>query len=119
MEDLCFVIADNNVFLAGSTSKHIYVLDRRLRSAGGVAILNGDAKVGALVVCSNGNSCLSGDSHGAMKLWDMRTRACLETVYNEEGHKPITSLATSFPPDGTSSKPKSVLVKIKWSLVEF
>nr|XP_024361079.1 WD repeat-containing protein 5B-like isoform X2 [Physcomitrium patens]XP_024361080.1 WD repeat-containing protein 5B-like isoform X2 [Physcomitrium patens]XP_024361081.1 WD repeat-containing protein 5B-like isoform X2 [Physcomitrium patens]PNR30195.1 hypothetical protein PHYPA_026511 [Physcomitrium patens] len=88
--------ADNDVFLAGSTSKHIYVLDRRLHSSGGLAmLLTGDAKVGALVVSRSGNSCLSGDSHGAMKLWDLRTKACVETVYNEDGHKPITSLSTS------------------------
>lgn len=91
-----FSPADNVIFLAGSTSKHVYVLDRRLQSSGGVAmLLTGDAKVGALVMSPSGNSCLSGDSHGAMKLWDLRTKACVETVYNEDGHKPITSLSTS------------------------
>lgn len=94
--NIVFLLADNDVFLAGSTSKHIYVLDRRLHSSGGLAmLLTGDAKVGALVVSRSGNSCLSGDSHGAMKLWDLRTKACVETVYNEDGHKPITSLSTS------------------------
>lgn len=63
-------------------------------------LLSGDAKMSALVVCRNGIACLSGDSHGAMKLWDLRTRACVETLFNEEGHKPITSLTTSAPPDG-------------------
>lgn len=64
-------------------------------------LLTGDAKVGALVMSPSGNSCLSGDSHGAMKLWDLRTKACVETVYNEDGHKPITSLSTSSGnPDG-------------------
>lgn len=88
--------ADNVIFLAGSTSKNIYVLDRRLQSSGGVAmLLTGDAKVGALVTSPSGNTCLSGDSHGAMKRWDLRTKACVEIVYNEDGHKPITSLSTS------------------------
>ncbi len=92
---------DNDVFLAGSTSKNIYVLDRRVHRSGGVTmLLSGDAKMSALVVCRNGIACLSGDSHGAMKLWDLRTRACVETLFNEEGHKPITSLTTSAPPDG-------------------
>lgn len=64
-------------------------------------LLTGDAKVGALVMSPSGNTCLSGDSHGAMKLWDLRTKACVETVYNEDGHKPITSLSTSSAnPDG-------------------
>lgn len=64
-------------------------------------LLTGDAKVGALVMSPRGNTCLSGDSHGAMKLWDLRTKACVETVYNEDGHKPITSLSTSSAyPDG-------------------
>ena len=58
-------------------------------------LLTGDAKVGALVMSPSGNTCLSGDSHGVMKLWDLRTKACVETVYNEDGHKPITSLSTS------------------------
>lgn len=57
-------------------------------------LLTGDAKVGALVMSPGGNTCLSGDSHGAMKLWDLRTKVCVETVYNEDGHKPITSLST-------------------------
>lgn len=88
--------ADNVIFLAGSTSKNIYVLDRRLQSSGGVAmLLTGDAKVGALVMSPCGSTCLSGDSHGAMKRWDLRTKACVEIVYNEDGHKPITSLSTS------------------------
>jgi WD40 repeat protein len=65
-------------------------------------LLSSDAKMSALVVCRNGIACLSGDSHGAMKLWDLRTRACVETLFNEEGHKPITSLTTSAPPDGIS-----------------
>ncbi|KAH9553873.1 hypothetical protein CY35_08G035200 [Sphagnum magellanicum] len=97
--------ADNDVFLAGSTSKNIYVLDRRVHRSGGVTmLLSGDAKMSALVVCRNGIACLSGDSHGAMKLWDLRTRACVETLFNEEGHKPITSLSTSAPPDAANEQ---------------
>lgn len=93
--------ADNDVFLAGSTSKQVYVLDRRVKSTGAIVmLLSSDAKVSALIVYRNGIACLSGDWHGAMKLWDLRTKACVETVYNEDFHKPITSLDMSHASDG-------------------
>ncbi|KAL3695266.1 hypothetical protein R1sor_009342 [Riccia sorocarpa] len=92
--------ADNDVFLAGSTSKQVYVLDRRVKSTGAVVMhLSGDAKLNALIVYRNGIACMSGDSHGAMKLWDLRTKGCVETVYNDAAHKPITSLHLSTAPD--------------------
>ncbi|CAM6097900.1 unnamed protein product [Calypogeia fissa] len=92
--------ADNDVFLAGSTSKRVYVLDRRVKSTGAIVmLLSSDAKVSALVVYRNGIACLSGDWHGAMKLWDLRTKACVDTVFNEDLHKPITSLDMSHTSD--------------------
>ncbi|BFI07828.1 hypothetical protein MPTK1_2g15730 [Marchantia polymorpha subsp. ruderalis] len=92
--------ADNDVFLAGSTSKQVYVLDRRVKSTGAIVMhLSTDAKVSALILYRNGIACMSGDSHGAMKLWDLRTKACVETVFNDEAHKPITSLHMSAAPD--------------------
>ncbi|KAL2641342.1 hypothetical protein R1flu_008929 [Riccia fluitans] len=92
--------ADNDVFLAGSTSKQVYVLDRRVKSTGAVVMhLSSDAKLNALIVYRNGIACMSGDSHGAMKLWDLRTKGCVEAVYNDAAHKPITSLHMSSVPE--------------------
>ncbi|OAE33749.1 hypothetical protein AXG93_2884s1220 [Marchantia polymorpha subsp. ruderalis] len=55
--------ADNDVFLAGSTSKQVYVLDRRVKSTGAIVMhLSTDAKVSALILYRNGIACMS--AHG-------------------------------------------------------
>jgi hypothetical protein len=77
-------------------------------------LLTGDAKVGALVMSPSGNTCLSGDSHGAMKRCDIRTKDCVETVYNEDGHKPITSLSTS-----SGSSDGNIINSFHHLLIEF
>ncbi|GBG74628.1 hypothetical protein CBR_g19035 [Chara braunii] len=92
--------ADNGVFLAVGTSKLINVFDRRDSSSSSASslVMENDSKVNALHIYRNGLMCLTGDSRGAIKVWDFRKGACcLETLYNEDGHKPISWMEASHP----------------------
>ncbi|KNE67635.1 hypothetical protein AMAG_19641 [Allomyces macrogynus ATCC 38327] len=103
--------ANNDIFVHGSTRKVLGVVDRRQPppatsdafdpdaamsggSAGAMTIRTA-AMINSVYVYRDGTLVLSGDSAGQLKLWDLRTGQCLETVLNEPSRKPISHLAVS------------------------
>ncbi|KAJ3365224.1 hypothetical protein GGF32_009729 [Allomyces javanicus] len=103
--------ANNDIFVHGSTRKVLGVVDRRQPppatsdafdpdaamsgGSGGAMTIRTDAMINSVYVYRDGTLVLSGDSAGQLKLWDLRTGQCLETVLNEPSRKPISHLAVS------------------------
>eukprot|EP00899_Mesostigma_viride_P002483 jgi/Mesvir1/12235/Mv00455-RA.2 len=111
VQAICFNPADSNMFVVGSTSKQIFVWDRRKRAGdpsgsaaagadtsrapGCVMTLENDSMVNALYMYMNGAIAFSGDSHGAIKSWDLRQGLCIDSIYNDEAHRPISCIQVS------------------------
>jgi WD40 repeat protein len=64
-----------------------------------MTILN-DSMVNTLHVFHDGIHVLTGDSLGALKTWDTRNRACIQTQLNEPTQKPISHITTAGRGDG-------------------
>lgn len=90
---------ESSLFIAGSTSKRVYYFDRRQGSSATME-LECEGKVNAVLVTRNW-TCLSGDSRGGMREWDLRTGACLASCFNEHSHKPISSFALAETKDSS------------------
>jgi COMPASS component SWD3 len=65
------------------------------RSSTSAMTIQNDAMVNTLHVFQSGYHVLTGDSLGALKTWDTRNKACIQTQLNELTQKPISHIATS------------------------
>ncbi|KAL7746238.1 hypothetical protein RI367_004059 [Sorochytrium milnesiophthora] len=88
-----YSVSDNNIFFSGSSRNVLCLTDRRRPDS--ALMIRNDSMVNALYVYRDGSYVLSGDSGGQLKLWDVRTGKCVETVLNEQTRKPISHIAMS------------------------
>eukprot|EP00033_Pygsuia_biforma_P001413 GCRY01001597.1.p1 GENE.GCRY01001597.1~~GCRY01001597.1.p1 ORF type:complete len:448 (+),score=98.08 GCRY01001597.1:307-1650(+) len=84
--------ASNSIIFAGTSSKHIEVLDKRQPKGEGLQIQN-NAMVSSLYVYRDGLYFMSGDSEGCIKTWDARKNGTwLRSFSAGSGNHPLTHL---------------------------
>lgn len=90
--------SEGAVFLVGTTQKLILGYDRRMADSSVPAFtLENNAMVNTLCCYGDGNLVLSGDKHGQLKTWDLRSLSCAECLHNGENSKPISHIELSAP----------------------
>ncbi|KAJ3313868.1 hypothetical protein HDV04_001429 [Boothiomyces sp. JEL0838] len=85
---------DKNIFFSGSSRNILAITDRRQPSS--ALALRNDSMVNTISVFQNGMFVMSGDANGYIKVWDVRTGACVGEHLNEPSKKPISHISTSF-----------------------
>jgi COMPASS component SWD3 len=104
--------SESQVILVATTQKHVLAYDRRAPAADAGAqqpifTLENDTMVNTLACYRDGVHVLSGDKHGVVKYWDLRTLKEVESarVLNGEQGKPISHIEISAPiEDGVAER---------------
>lgn len=98
---------ESNIILVCTTSKRIVAFDRRVPQPSPPAFavpafaLENDAMVNTFACLRGGVHVLTGDKHGVMKTWDLRTLGEIERlrVHSGEQGKPLSHIEISAPLD--------------------
>lgn len=99
--------SESNLLLVCTTSKRLVAFDRRAPQPAAPAFatpafaLENDAMVNTFACLRDGTHLLTGDKHGVLKTWDLRTLGEVERVrvHNGEQGKPISHIEISAPLD--------------------
>lgn len=70
--DLFTHLLDSNIFYCGTSRKILATVDTR--SPNTVATIHNDSMVNTLYASRDGMHVITGDAHGVLKVWDIRSR---------------------------------------------
>ncbi len=87
---------DEQLVYVGTTHKHVQIIDRR-QPDNQNAYLKNESIVNTVAVQAAGRLLISGDQHGLIKTWDLRTLGCLYHRHNDEQRKPISHIQICHP----------------------
>lgn len=86
-----------HVLCAATTGRALLLFDVRRPGDAPAAQLANGAMVNACLFLPAGDHILTGDKHGALKVWDLRSQSCVAGRYCGEARKPISHVALSAP----------------------
>ena len=86
-----------NVLAAATTGYSLLVFDARKPGDAPALTLPNGSMINACLFLPAGMHCVTGDKHGALKAWDLRTSSCVAGMYCGEARKPISHVALSDP----------------------
>ncbi|CDH60107.1 wd repeat domain [Lichtheimia corymbifera JMRC:FSU:9682] len=81
---------DSNIFYCGTSRKILATVDTRSPNA--VAVIHNDSMVNTLYASRDGMHVISGDAHGVLKVWDIRSRTCISSTTNGTSNMPISHI---------------------------
>lgn len=68
-----YLITDSNIFYCGTSRKVLAIVDTRIDGADSTFIIRNDAMVNTLYASRDGIHVITGDAHGMLKVWDIRS----------------------------------------------
>lgn len=97
LQSVMFDPANENLFWCGTTQNLIEMYDKRQQT---YAVRINNAGWNSIQVSGNGQTLLSGDQHGLIKVWDVRELKsreprCVWSLKNDEAGKPISAIVIS------------------------
>eukprot|EP00966_Prymnesium_polylepis_P112685 2606540-Prymnesium_polylepis.1 len=84
VQDVAFHPTDGSLFVVATTGKALLLYDVRQPPSAAPMQLENDVMVNTAVVLPSSPHVLSGDKHGALRTWDLRTGCCVASFLPSE-----------------------------------
>eukprot|EP00698_Gefionella_okellyi_P001053 TRINITY_DN1092_c0_g1_i1.p1 TRINITY_DN1092_c0_g1~~TRINITY_DN1092_c0_g1_i1.p1 ORF type:complete len:347 (-),score=62.03 TRINITY_DN1092_c0_g1_i1:67-1026(-) len=84
---------DENLIYVGTTTRRLYMLDRRQPKP--VSMAQHDSIIYSSYIYRDGSHVITGDSAGAVSMWDSATLRVVDRFYNDDARVPISCIRAS------------------------
>ncbi|KAI8882246.1 WD40 repeat-like protein [Backusella circina FSU 941] len=82
---------DPSIFYYGTSRKVLAMVD--IRTDGSASVIRNDSMINTLYSSRDGIHVITGDAHGMLKVWDIRSKQCISSKLNDPGKMPITHIS--------------------------
>ncbi|GAA5816702.1 hypothetical protein MFLAVUS_010234 [Mucor flavus] len=82
---------DSSIFYYGTSRKVLAMVD--IRAEGNASVIRNNAMINTLYASRDGIHVITGDAHGMLKVWDIRSKQCISSKLNDPSKMPITYIS--------------------------